>query len=157
MGYNDIGDDWQACGVASAALADGVGGSLGLWEFRSHDANIRATLVFACVGLGFGIDGSCGSTAGPSPSDVVHNTQPNLWSDLNCQRKFALHDLDWTTGQMSVLSAAAMYGYSSTSIAAGSYPVLFSASDASGWSPGVALSATAFWGIWKSLSYGGYY
>ena len=157
MGYNDIGDDWQACGVASAALGEAVAGSFGFWEFRSKDADCRATFLFAAAGFGVGFSGSAGGGTAPSPSDVVHNRQPDLWSDLNCQRKFSVRDLDWTWGQMSNLAAAACIGYQSTTIAAGRSPVLFTASDVSGWSTGVSLNAAALWGLWKRLSHGPYY
>jgi hypothetical protein len=157
MGYNDIGNDWQACGIASGSLGGLIAGSFGFWEFRSQDANCRASFIFAAAGFGVGLSGSLGGGSMPSPSDVAHNRQPDLWSDLNCERKFSVRDLDLSWGQMSNLAASACVGYQSTSIAAGKYPVLFSASDASGWSTGVGLNASALWGWWKMLSHGPYY
>jgi len=157
MGFNDIGDDWQACGVASASVGAAIGGSFGFWEFRSKDANCRATFVFGAVGFGVGFNGSLGGGVAPSPSDVAHGTVSDPFADLNCSRKFAAHDLDWTLGQMSNLAASACYGYQSTTIAAGKSPELFSASDVSGWSTGIALSGSAQWGLWKMLSCTHYY
>jgi len=149
--YTDHGTacDWQACGVATIGGAEGLGGGVFFFEFRSKSANCRGSFMFLAAGLGLG--GDMGGGSGPSPGDVIHNRQPDLWTSLECINYFSADDLDMSVGQLFLGTVTGAYGYSVVRISAGLLPVLFRLQSCSGWSTGVGVGAAVFTGVWKQL------
>ena len=123
--------------------------SLFFFEFRSKKADCRATFTFAAAGLGMG--GDLGGGVAPAPSDILHNRQPNLWSDLACECYFSANDFDWTIGQIFLGTMTFAYGCGVVRISAGLFPVLFKPQNCSGWGTGVGAGFGAFTGMWKQL------
>jgi hypothetical protein len=147
--YTDhgVGADWEACGIASAGGAAGLGASLYFFEFRSQSANCRAYFVFvgATIGEGGGL-----SFSGGSPSDLIHNQDSSIWTALDCGY-FSASQLDLSVGQIFSGGGSVGYGYSAMGISAGLFPVLFSGQNVSGWGSGVGLSVTGTTGLWKQV------
>lgn len=150
MGYTNKAADWQVCGIAQVGVVVGVGAGLYLFEFRSKAANTQAIFSFLSVGIGLG--GSLGGGVGPSPSDVVFNRRPELYSSIKCLRPFSLEDLNHSFAEMKTLSITAAYGYSNVLISAGYFTRLFYEQDASGWGTGVGIVGAKLEGVWTGWS-----
>jgi len=142
-----VANDWEACSIASAGGAAGMGVAAYFFEFRSQKANCRAYFVFvgAAIGEGGGL-----SFSGGSPDELLHNTDANAWSTLDCGY-FSLSQLDLAVGQVFSGGGSLGYGYSATGISAGLWPVLFARQNVSGWGSGFGLSATGTTGFWKQV------
>ena len=84
--------DWETQGVAQVGGAAGLGGAMYLFVFRSRSADCRALFVF--IGAGVGLGGSVGGASVPSPSDILQNVSPYMWTSIPCTRAFAATDLD---------------------------------------------------------------
>ncbi|MGD0186230.1 MAG: hypothetical protein ABSC25_13400 [Roseiarcus sp.] len=144
-----VGSDWRACGVASIGGAVVVGAQVIFFEFRSRAANCRAT--FLLIGGGLGIGGDLGGATAPDPSSIVHNQNPDLWTNLKCDKPFSANDLDLAYAAMSGITVSGAYGYSLQGVSAGLVTSLFTDQDVSGWCVGVGASATMMVGVWKQL------
>ncbi len=155
MGYKDKANDWQACGVAQVGVVAGVGAGLYLFEFRSISANARAKYTLLSVGIGLG--GSMGGGVAPSPSDVVHNRMPELFSSIKCLRPFSCEDLNHSFAGMKTLSITGGIGYSNTLISAGFFDRLFYEQDVSGWGTGVGIVGAKLEGVWTGWSLNEYF
>jgi hypothetical protein len=141
--------DWEASSIASTGFAEGIGAHVYFFEFRSRSANCRA--YFAFVGASIGEGGGL-SFSGGSPGELIHNTDANAWSLLQCNDYFSLSDLDLSVGQIWTGGGALYYGYSLCFIAAGLFPVLFSKQSCSGWGSGLGVQITGCTGFWKQIS-----
>ena len=130
-----------------------AGGGIYLYEFRSRLANFRGVYLF--IGAGLAAGGGFGGTTAPSPSDVIHNTQSNLWSPVRGERSFSANDLDTSFGRITTAGVSPTYGYSLTYISAGVFPSLFSSQDVSGWGAGLAAGGSTMVGLWQRMNSGG--
>jgi hypothetical protein len=147
MATNVNASDWEAQGVAQVGVAVGVGGALYLFVFRSRYADCRAPFLF--IGAGVGIGGNMGSGTAPSPSDIVQNVSPNMWSSIPCTRPFAASDLDVSYGALSTISVSVGLGYAGLGISAGLVDNLFDSANVSGWGTGVGAVGASMVGLWQ--------
>jgi hypothetical protein len=149
MSINTEAFDWEACGVAQAGGVCGLGAGIFLYEFRSRIANFRGTYLL--TGLAIGLGGSLGGGVAPSPWNVATNTQPNLWSSINCTRPFSGDDLDTCYGSVETVGAAGALGYFLTRISGGYGIRLFDRQNVSGWGTGVGVIGAILPGMWTRI------
>ena len=146
------GADWQACGVATVGGAYFAGAMLTIFEFRSQQANCRSTFLFIGAGVGYG--GDLGGATGISPGNVIHNQQPDLWTDLSGSignGPFSADDLNWSYAALCQATVAGALGYSLCTIRAGWARPLFDTTSVNGWVVGVGVVGSMMPGIWKRL------
>jgi hypothetical protein len=149
MGQHAQAKDWEIAIICQMGGAEGGGGGIFFADVRSPSVYTRSAFLF--LGGGFGFGGSIGSGAFPSPSDIVQNHVPDMYTKIPCLTSFSVDDLDCTSGQITSLGVSAMYGYSIVRLSAGMFPVLFSGVNANGWGTGVGASGFSFTGMWKQL------
>jgi hypothetical protein len=142
-------NDWQVCGVITLGGAVILGAVIYLFEFRSQAANFRGTFLFLGAGLGGG--GDLNGATMPSPSDIAHNTNPDLWTNVNCAIPFSADDLNVCYGATGAGTVAFIGGYSVMGITAGLIPNLFDSQDVSGWGTGVGASVIFTVGLWQRM------
>jgi hypothetical protein len=156
MSDNVRATDWQACGVVSLGGAVIAGVQVYFFEFRSQQANCRATFLF--IGAGLGLGGDLGGAVAPDPSSIVHNQNPDLWTSLEIGNgPFSASDLDMSYAGITQATVAGAYGYSAVAITAGFGSPLFEAQNVSGWTVGVGVTVSAMAWIWKQLGPGSSY
>ena len=80
MSLDRRANDWECVGVAQAGGGIVAGGGVFLYEFRSRLADFRGVYLF--VGVGAAVGGGFGGTTAPSPGEIIHNKQPDLWGKL---------------------------------------------------------------------------
>jgi hypothetical protein len=150
-------NDWQCVGVAQAGAVAGVGAGVYFFEFRSRNADFRG--AFNLFGAGIGLGGSLGGATAPSPSDVIHNRNPDLFTSLRADRPFSANNLHLSYANYRSIGASAAVGYSIVRISAASlWNNWFTGQDVSGWGiGGISAGAVALGGLWVKLSEGKYY
>lgn len=149
MSQHSAANDWEICIIASIGGAGGGAAGVFFADVRSVKAATRSAFLF--IGGGFGFGGSMGSGAFPSPSDIVQNHQPDMYTKIPCKVRFSVDDLDCSSGQVTSLGVSAMYGYSIVRISAGMFPVLFNDVNCNGWGTGVGANGYSVMGVWKQL------
>lgn len=150
-------NDWQCVGVAQAGALAGVGAGVYLFEFRSRNADFRGVFLLGTVGIGGG--GSIGGGTSPSPSDILHNRNPDLWSNLQAETPFSADDLHLSFGNYRGVGASAGIGYSVVRISGQSlFRNWFVNQNVSGWGiGGLSIGGGAMGGLWIKIADGRYY
>lgn len=156
MSLSTRANDWQCVCIAQVGVGALAAAGVYAFEFRSRNADYRG--VFSFGGVGAGIGGSLGGSTAPSPSDVAHNRNPDLWTSLRVRRPFSANDLNHSFAGIESAGASAIVGYSLVTITAGFWDILFYEQDVSGWGiGGLGLSAVNLTGMWFRANESRYY
>ena len=157
MSTSTRANDWQCVGVAQAGAVAGVGAGVYFFEFRSRNADFRG--VYNLYAAGIGLGGSLGGATAPSPSDILHNRNPDLWSNIRAETPFSANDLHLSYGNYRSIGAGAGIGYSLVRLSGQSlFTDWFVGQDVSGWGiGGISAGVVALGGLWVKIGDGRYY
>ncbi len=130
MSMHITADDWQVAGFGSLSAAEGLGGGVWLFKFKSETAGYaRPDFLFAFVGAGsgLGLDFSKLLKLGGAIAKAVKlggnlSTSEISYSPITVRKPFGMEDLDFTFGVLATAGAGIVEkGYSATVISARPY------------------------------------
>lgn len=156
MSLSARANDWQCVGIAQIGVGIIAAAGIYAFEFRSRNADYRG--VFTLGGIGIGGGGNLGGSTAPSPSDVAHNRNPDLWSNLRAWRPFSANDLNHSYAGIDSVGVSAIVGYSRVGLTAGIWDILFYEQNVSGWGiGGLGVGGVSLSGMWFRASASRYY